>query len=1030
MTIKEEFCASAHFGSEGPAGTPGKDGMTPFINAAGNWQIGDNDTGVKAAGKDGTPGAAGLTPFVNGAGNWQIGGNDTGVKAAAKDGKDGAPGKDGLSASVNVAGTETLEPEENAEVLNRGTGLDARLFFRIPRGERGEETTLRQPHYDTFADLAKAHPQGTVQEAYVAGPLNDIYIWDPVIHNWVSVGRLGWLPEEFQNFKETVQEHMDDTDNPHRVTKAQVGLDKADNTADADKPVSNAVQAALDKKQDKLSAAQLAAANSGVTAAKVQKYDGYETTLANMYSKEEVNEIAANAGTKYTAGANITISGDTISAQVPEGVFTRKNLIGGAGVEIIPEPVESAFDEHTLACFHFENNFDNEIADSPVGVENAAGSFTQDYKKFGQYSLAGGPRITLTRSANINDFTADAWVLLNNNYAWHSIQIGVVSITPSNGGWNVSGAGINERYVPEQYLNAWLHIAVVRKDMVYYVFFNGKLTAVSEVSSTTNNTLFSWQADSFYYALDELRVSDVARWTEDFTPPADAYPYEPTGRYVVNVKTGEGLEVDENGNLKTVAGGAGGSGEDINKYLTNCVLEAPNGGVVSVLGKRWYDYWGTLGTSQKADRSMVWFTSSLRCKNNMSYEQINGNWTMITKVKFVYKTTSTGVKGRIASVAGKRISSPDTNTSFADIRLSNVSTGIGKFRSIIFPTDWQDTESYVIDSAVSPVLDTWYWVKLQKNGHTFTLSYSTDGINYTVLGSLANVPAFEQIADNSGYFSICSTSNTASNKSYHDLTSNEFNNLFFGTGLTPLITYEETPDSIKANQGLKVLIPNEKNEDGTLKSITYVLENALTANVPTVNGRYLMALYQDGTLAFYKKEMLFVSHVFGSITTDKIWYSPKFNYFKMYEDGSWQIKYFAIIGEVRVENGIIKESNYNIPVNLNAPNLDFAPSNIDYVVESYSDADGNWYRRYKSGWLEQGGITNIVPATQSVTTITLFKPFASTVYGIVAANNPASINWATHADLQITAKTTTSFGVSSNVSNNNRINWYACGQGE
>ncbi|MDD6153605.1 MAG: hypothetical protein PUC11_06650, partial [Elusimicrobia bacterium] len=105
-------------------------------------------------------------------------------------------------------------------------------------------------------------------------------------------------------------------------------------------------------------------------------------------------------------------------------------------------------------------------------------------------------------------------------------------------------------------------------------------------------------------------------------------------------------------------------------------------------------------------------------------------------------------------------------------------------------------------------------------------------------------------------------------------------------------------------------------------------------------------------------------------------------------------------------------------------------ADVDFVVESYHGEDGNWYRKYKSGWVEQGGITDIVPATQSVTTITLFKPFASTVYGIVAANNPASINWATHADLQITAKTTTSFGVSANVSNNNRINWYACGQGE
>lgn len=46
--------------------------------------------------------------------------------------------------------------------------------------------------------------------------------------------------------------HVSDTDNPHSVTKAQVGLDQVDNTSDADKPISDATQAALDGKEDSL----------------------------------------------------------------------------------------------------------------------------------------------------------------------------------------------------------------------------------------------------------------------------------------------------------------------------------------------------------------------------------------------------------------------------------------------------------------------------------------------------------------------------------------------------------------------------------------------------------------------------------------------------------------------------------------------------------------------------------------------------------------------------------------------------------
>ena len=44
--------------------------------------------------------------------------------------------------------------------------------------------------------------------------------------------------------------HVARTDNPHNVTKAQVGLGNVDNTSDADKPISTATQNALDKKAD------------------------------------------------------------------------------------------------------------------------------------------------------------------------------------------------------------------------------------------------------------------------------------------------------------------------------------------------------------------------------------------------------------------------------------------------------------------------------------------------------------------------------------------------------------------------------------------------------------------------------------------------------------------------------------------------------------------------------------------------------------------------------------------------------------
>lgn len=46
--------------------------------------------------------------------------------------------------------------------------------------------------------------------------------------------------------------HVNDFDNPHKVTKSQIGLDKVNNTADVDKPVSTAQKNAIDAVQNNL----------------------------------------------------------------------------------------------------------------------------------------------------------------------------------------------------------------------------------------------------------------------------------------------------------------------------------------------------------------------------------------------------------------------------------------------------------------------------------------------------------------------------------------------------------------------------------------------------------------------------------------------------------------------------------------------------------------------------------------------------------------------------------------------------------
>lgn len=58
------------------------------------------------------------------------------------------------------------------------------------------------------------------------------------------------VSEQFAEVNQTIADHSNNTENPHGVTKAHVGLENVDNTSDFEKPISYATQIALDGKSD------------------------------------------------------------------------------------------------------------------------------------------------------------------------------------------------------------------------------------------------------------------------------------------------------------------------------------------------------------------------------------------------------------------------------------------------------------------------------------------------------------------------------------------------------------------------------------------------------------------------------------------------------------------------------------------------------------------------------------------------------------------------------------------------------------
>lgn len=104
-------------------------------------------------------------------------------------------------------------------------------------------------------------------------------------------------------------------------------------------------------------------------------------------------------------------------------------------------------------------------------------------------------------------------------------------------------------------------------------------------------------------------------------------------------------------------------------------------------------------------------------------------------------------------------------------------------------------------------------------------------------------------------------------------------------------------------------------------------------------------------------------------------------------------------------------------------------ANIDYVVESKvpTESDPSWYRKYKSGWIEQGGETPTV-AGGHTTTVTLLKPYSNTVYNVMVQPIGAYTN-SGEANNVIPTRTTTNFVIASGQIATQAFSWRAEGQG-
>lgn len=192
----------------------------------------------------------------------------------------------------------------------------------------------------------------------------------------------------------------------------------------------------------------------------------------------------------------------------------------------------SKHSKNTLLLLHLDGNvidssFSN-ITISKTGTAFVTGVFGQGLS----FSPTNPDAIRGKIPAlGIDDFTIDCWVYRNSAIAYQKFAETGGDSTAGSFNFDAYSSGSHLRFYAtggNQALSntllpvkAWIHIAAVRKGGILALYQNGQFVGTASMPTNFSTTTLTVRAPNCI--IDEFRISNIARWTSNFTPPTKPY---------------------------------------------------------------------------------------------------------------------------------------------------------------------------------------------------------------------------------------------------------------------------------------------------------------------------------------------------------------------------------------------------------------------------------------------------------------------------------------------------------------------------